>query len=257
MDIVDEHGTVKAGARHSAKTLAAIRAARDALNELLESGTNPVAGKGVKTSEEENIMTTVTKEELDANIAKVSAKAAKKAAKETLQKERKAQAKKAKKKAKAKAFMREMAEKNANNGGDITAGEEESAVHGTHQANDVNSIPDGGKVEGQYLNKQGKSKKQNKQFKELAKSVQASNELLAKMAGRPRNGGPVLDGQARGAFPASEKRLSETVTKGAEDLDIQRLEKSFAETTDPMIKMQIGEDLTLRRLRQGIEAGLI
>jgi hypothetical protein len=152
-----------------------------------------------------------------------------------------------------------MAVKNANNGGDITAGEEESAVHGIHAANDVDSIPDGGKVEGTYVNKQGKVKKnkKSKQFKELAKSVQVSNDLLAKMASRPRSGGPVLDGQSRGAFPASENRLNGAATKGAEDLDIERLEKSFAETTDPMVKMQIGEDLTLRRLRQGIEAGLI
>ena len=90
-------------------------------------------------------------------------------------------------------------------------------------ANDVDSV--GGSVRGEYINKEKGSKK-DKTLKALAKSAEQTNALLQKMASRPRSGGPVLDGQARGAFPANEARLSEPVTKAAEDPEVERLTKA-------------------------------
>ena len=193
-------------------------------------------------------MTTVTKEELDLSIA-ASVQSALKA-------ERKAEAKKAKKKAK-KMPPPFMAEKNANNGGDITEQAMRGDVHGAHDANDVNSIPNGGHVDGQYVNKQGKK---GKTIKGLASSVDELKTLVSKMANAPRPGGPVLDGQARGAgvSPASEARFSETVAKGLEgDPEFVRLEKALAESKDPMERDQLSRQVTLRRLTRGHEMGLI
>lgn len=211
-----------------------------------QARTNQSAGFGVQTSEEESIMATVTKEELDAQIAESASKAAKKAIKQY----KEAEAKKAKKKAKKlPAFM----EKNANNGGDITHDEMESKVKGHADANDIGVIGHG--VESQYRNAK-KSKKNNKAMKSVESKLESVETLLAKMAGRPRAGGPVLDGQPRGAFPASEGRATESVTKGAGD-EIQRLEKSMETVTDPMSRDQISRELTLARLRKGHEDGLI
>jgi len=80
------------------------------------------------------------------------------------------------------------------------------------------------------------------------------------MANAPRPGGPVLDGQARGAgvSPASEARFSETVAKGLEgDPEFVRLEKALAESKDPMERDQLSRQVTLRRLTRGHEMGLI
>ena len=56
--------------------------------------------------------------------------------------------------------------------------------------------------------------------------------------------------------PASEGRTAGDVAKGAEST-VQRLEKSFEEATDPVIKMQVGEALTLERLREAHTSGAI
>ena len=199
------------------------------------------AALGDRPSEEDSNMATITKEELDAQIAEAASKAAADAFAEMKAKQDKKDKKKAKK-AKAKA------KKNANNGGDITAQTMASAVHGTHDANDIGSV--GGTVEGKYKNKSKKSK----ESKDLKKAL----ELLQKMAQRPRSGGPVLDGQARGAgfSPASEGRATD-VTKGAEDGEIATLTDRLAKSTDNMERDQISRELTLLRLRKGHEAGLI
>ena len=210
-----------------------------------QARTNQSAGFGVQTSEEESIMATVTKEELDAQIAESASKAAKKAIKQY----KKDEEKKAKKKSKKMpAFM----EKNANNGGDITEGEMERQVHGTHDANDVGAVGHG--VQSQYRNK--KSKKNDKAMKSVESKLESVETLLAKMAGRPRTGGPVLDGQSRGAFPASEGRTTEAVAKGADD-EITRLEKSLNDSNDAVYRDQVSRELTLARLRKGHEDGLI
>ena len=145
-----------------------------------------------------------------------------------------------------------MMEKNANNKGDITPGEMESNVKGHHDSNDLEFLSH--HPEKQYINK---SKKQNKALKGIEQTLADLDAKVAKMAGRPRQGGPVLDGQARGAFPASEGRTTDSVAKSGSDLEIERLEKSMAETTDPMMVDQFSRELTLARLRKGHEEGLI
>ena len=151
------------------------------------------AGNGAKPSEEE-IMTTVTKEELVGLIKEEAGASATEAAKAVLKEERKAaktRAKKAAKKAKKKAksmppWMNKPAEKNANNGGDISAETMRGEVHGQHDANDINAVPNGGHVDGEFINK-GLTKKDAKR---LRKAVDRQNELLAKSLAAPRTGGP-------------------------------------------------------------------
>lgn len=193
-------------------------------------GADTTAGNGARTSEEENIMTTVTKEELTTFVGETAGAAAVAAVKEALKAERKAAKAKMKGKMKGKGKPPFMAEKNANNGGDITHQQEESGVHGKHEANDVNSVPNGGHVDGQYVNKEKKGNK-DKALKALVaeqgEKLVAVGELLEKMARRPRSGGPVLDGASRGAFPASEGRQSESVAKGAGDPELERVEKEI------------------------------
>ena len=193
-------------------------------------GADTTAGNGARTSEEENIMTTVTKEELTTFVGETAGAAAVAAVKEALKAERKAEKAKMKGKMKGKGKPPFMAEKNANNGGDITQQQEESGVHGKHEANDVNSVPNGGHVDGQYVNKEKKGNK-DKALKALVaeqgEKLVAVGELLEKMARRPRSGGPVLDGASRGAFPASEGRQSESVAKGAGDPELERVEKEI------------------------------
>jgi len=196
-------------------------------------GADTTAGNGARTSEEENIMTTVTKEELTTFVGETAGAAAVAAVKEALKAERKAEKAKMKGKMKGKGKPPFMAEKNANNGGDITQQQEESGVHGKHEANDVNSVPNGGHVDGQYVNKEKKGNK-DKALKALVaeqgEKLVAVGELLEKMARRPRSGGPVLDGASRGAFPASEGRQSESVAKGAGDPELERVEKEIEQT---------------------------
>ena len=213
--------------------------------------TNQSAVTGVQTSEEESIMATVTKEELDAQIAESASKAAKKAIKQY----KKSQAKKAKDKKKKDdkkkfpAFM----EKNANNAGDITEQEMDRQVKNGGDANNVGAVGHG--VNSQYRNAK-KGKKNDKAMKAVESKLESVETLLAKMAGRPRTGGPVLDGQSRGAFPASEGRTTEAVAKGADD-EITRLEKSLSDSNDAVYRDQVSRELTLARLRKGHEDGLI
>jgi hypothetical protein len=216
--------------------------------------TNP-ANPGDRTSEEESTMATITKEELDAQIAETAAKATK----DALKAFRKAEAKKAKarkakdKKKKGKNPFADMgdAEKNANNGGDITEQTMNGQVHGKHDASDVGSVGHG--VNSQYRNKSKKGKAAKAQAEKLDQAL----ALIQKMAATPRSGGPVLDGQARGAgfSPASESRLGD-VTKGAVD-EIAMLEEKLAKSTDTMEIDQVSRELTLARLRKGHETGQI
>ena len=216
---------------------------------------NPTnAGNGSSPSEEEIDMATVTKEELQAEI-KATSDAAVKEALKAERKLQKAKAKKAAQKAKKKAKKMPpwMTQKNANNGGDISAETMAGAVHGQHDANDVNAVPDGGHVDGEYINKTTK-----KGDKKLRKAIEANNELMTKALARPRTGGPVLDGQARaGAFPAAEGRTTEAVTKSGADGEIERLEKALEGAGDAMTRDQVSRELTLARLRQGHESGQI
>ena len=201
---------------------------------------NP-AGTGDRTSKEELTMATITQEDLDARIATKAAEAAQEAFVEMKAKDKKKKAKAKKAAAKAKA------RKNANNGGDIDA----SAIKPTseHQANDINAVG-GTSIRSEFKNKSKKGKGQGKAMKEAL-------TLLQKMAGAPRPGGPVLDGQARGMFPAGEGRQSD-VAKGLDaDPEIVKLTERLEKSTDGMERDQISRELTLARLRKGHEAGLI
>ena len=244
----------KAGRVISAKTGAKLRAARDHLNELLGEGPQAQSATGARPSEEEDIMTTVTKEEL-AQFIGTSAKQAVRDELKARDKAAKTAAKKEAKKARAKA------RKNSpGNDGDITEAEERRTVGAGHDADDVNSIPDGGHVDSMYRNKARKGEK-DKVLKALAAQQQQTLELMQKMASRPRQGGPVLDGQLRGAFAAAEGR-SGSATKGGEDPEIATLQKQL---DDELAKpgpeaahraSDISQRLTLARLRYAHENGL-
>ena len=191
-------------------------------------GANTTAGNGARTSEEENIMTTVTKEDLTSLISETAGAAAVTAVKEAFKAERKAEKAKMKGKMKGKKPPFMQAEKNANNGGDITAEQENSGVKGKTDAENVNSV--GGPVDSQYVNKEKPAKK-DKALKQLVEAQAAElgevKGLLEKMAKRPRSGGPFLGAASSGAFPASEGRHSEAVAKGEGDPELESVIKEI------------------------------
>ncbi len=235
-----------------------IRAALSNVTALFGAGANPIAGSTGTTSEEDTHMQ-ITKEELTAMVtsaaqdavakpiksaakaAKVATKVAKRASKD---------AKRARKDAK-----KAMPPNAANNGGNVSAEDERDAVDGAHDAADVNAVPDGGKVRGEYINKET-SKGKGKAFKAMAGELAQMRELVTKMAARPRPGGPVLDGVPRGVFPATEQRL-ENATKGVGEPDVERLEKAMEATGDPVRRAELSQELTYTRLRKAHEDGLI
>ncbi len=239
----------KSGRVLSAKNEEHLRAARDHLSHVLAGVAEPnQAGNDASDPSEENeIMTTVTKEDLADLIAK-SAAAAAKAEREA---ERKAAIKAAKKAAKR-------AKKNANNGGDITGAQERDEMKGDIDAQ-LNGVPDGGHVNPEFINKS-----EQKLLKAMAAQLKASTETLGrveervtKMAQRPRPGGPVLDGQPRGTFPATESRLMGTLTKGQEDAELEALAKQIEATNDPAKLSDLEQRRTLLRLVKAHESGQI
>jgi len=199
-------------------TESALRAARDHLADLLGEGSHNKAGAAVPSaiSEEEKITMELTKNELADIITKaVDARFA-------AQKE-------AKKKAKA-------AKESANNKGDIDQAGLEAGVHSTHDANDIASV--GGSVDSGYMNKA--------EAEALRKQVAETNELVKKMAARPRPGGPVLTGAIpEGLVISGEGRVGETVTKSAEDQAIEKLEKEL-ETALASKNQQWASDVSYR-----------
>ena len=237
----------KAGRRLSGKTESALRAARDHLTSVLGEDKTQ-AGHTGEPSEEDQIMTTLTKEELDQQIAEGSATAAKEAIKQERQRAKKAAKKEAK-----------LARKNANNDGDISRGEMEDQVHGHADASDVNAIPDGGHVDSQYANKSkgGKSKKGT-----LTKDMRQVRELVERMANRPRVGGPNLTGVIpQGFVPNGEGRTGEEAVKSTEDAEIDSLRKQLDEAqkeTGPSAMQrasQLSYQLTRKLLVQGHRTG--
>ena len=245
---------------------AAMLKAQDLLAKL--GGAETTAGNGARTSEEENIMTTVTKEELTTFIGETAGAAAVAAVDRALKARDKAAKAKMKGKMKGKKPPFMSAEKNANNGGDITAEQENSGVKGKTDADNVNSV--GGPVNSEYVNKEEKAGKKDKALKELVAVLKTQGEALAgvqdkvtKMAARPRSGGPVLDGANRGAFPATEGRQTEAVAKGAGDPELETLMKEIE-----LVKTRPGADnaarlsdleqrATYRRLVNAHESGLL
>lgn len=213
----------KAGRVLSRKNEDHLRQARDHLSQVL-GGLGDQEGPDHGQSEENEIMTTVTKEELASMVAEASAKAAKAQAKA----ERKAAIKAAKKQAKKEAKAR----KNANNGGDITAEQEQAGEGGEVDA--FMSVPGGNHADPQYTNENQvpAAKKSEKrvlaELKAANAQLQSLQEKVTKMASRPRAGGPVLDGRAHGAMPALEHRMYDPLTK-ASDSDIEKLRTELSE----------------------------
>ncbi len=142
----------------------------------------------------------------------------------------------------------EEAAKNANNGGDISEGEIKPTKEA--DADDVNAVKETpeAEVEGTL------TKQVADQLEVLTKGLQSVEETVAKIAKRPRAGGPSLDGQARGVTPAAEGRQSD-VTKSAGDVDIEEMQKSLEAETDPVRKSELGLKLTYARLTKLHETG--
>ncbi len=221
---------VKVGRTLSGKNMTALEAAHKHLGTVIDGAKNSKAGDG-STSEEDEIVTTVTKGELaEAIVAGVQT---------ALKDQRDA----------------EQAEKNANNGGDIS--EADIKPTASADADDVDAIPGGGDVKPEYVNKsEGESGSEDgslskmvaDQLEELTKGLRSVEETVAKIAKRPRAGGPSLDGQARGISPAAEGRMSDEAAKSTEDTEIETLEKQLGEATDPLVKSELGQKLTYARL---------
>jgi hypothetical protein len=225
---------VKVGRMLSGKNMSALEAAHKHLGAVIDGA------KGKDDDNEETIdMASVTKDELTDMVSSSAAASAVEAVKEYMKAEKEAAA--------------EEAEKNANNGGDISTADIKPTA--SADADDVNAIPDGGKVDAQYVNKgadEALTKQVSDQLEDLKKDLDTRlgsvEEMVAKFAKRPRAGGPSLDGQARGAFPGAEGRLSDTASKSTQDAEIETLEKSLAEETNPSRRAELGEKLTYARI---------
>lgn len=250
-----EGAVEKAYRRLRATDEKALRDAHAALGNVLAEHDRKVAdaGQDDNSKEEDKIQMELTKSEFIAGVQEIL-KAERKA-------ESKAEAKQAKKAAK-KAKKQEKAVKNANNGGDITAQQMQDGVNGEHDADDVEAV--GGKVDPKFINKSdGESDQALKsiqdQLKATTEQLASLGETVQKMAKRPRAGGPVLDGQARGVFPAAEARTGE-VSKGEGDEQtqlIKSLEEQYNQAIDPLRKQELGYRLTHERFRQAHSRGQI
>lgn len=189
----------------------ALRDAHSALSDVLGKHEDK-AGSPANTepSEEDKIVTEVTKSEL----AELVAKAARDAVKEDrkLRKQEKA----------------EKVAKNANNGGDIS----EADLKPTAEV-DASNI---GSVSGAHTDAAALSKALD-EIEELKKQV-------AKFAKAPKQGGPVLDGQLRQGATGSTEQVSKSEVEG----EIERLEKSLADTKDPLQRDALGQALTHQKL---------
>jgi hypothetical protein len=229
-------------AETATKNLDGLITVRQTLDDAIGAAKATQVGSAGST-EETITVTDVTKSELAETIAASTIAAVEAAFK--------AKADEAEVAAKEKADADAEAEKNANNGGDIS----ESEIKPTKEtdADDVNAVKsekDEGDEPETALTKQVAD-----QLEALTKGLQSVEETVAKIAKRPRAGGPSLDGQARGgASPAAEGRLGD-VTKSTGDVDIEQLQKSLDEETDPVRKSELGLKLTYAKLVQMHESG--
>lgn len=257
----------KAYRRLRASDEKALRGAHAALSNVLAEhdrakGAAADAGQNEPT-EGDKIQMELTKQELADTIAASTQEAVKAA----LDAERKAD-KKARKQAKK---AEEQAAKNANNGGDITAQQLKDGVSSEQDADDIQVVQ--GKVDPKYANKSEGEQPQGDESTEVLKAMQdqlkavtdtlgSLGEQVQKFAKRPRQGGPVLDGQARGTFPAAEARLSD-VAKSDEDESsqlIKSLEQQFEDAKksgNAIAVSDFGNRLTHARLMQAHEQGRI
>ena len=249
-DALAEQGASKEGRRISAATESKLRAALSSLTEVLGDGAQPVLGPGADTKED--MMTQITQDQLDSYLATAAKQAADKAAKEVSKEARKALKKAAKK------------YPQAGNNGLVDESDVRDGVNGRNPANYVNSVPSGGKVEGRYKNNKAdtppsgstmKTSKKDKTLKSVLDQLAETRELVEKMAARPRSGGPVLDGVARGPLVGSEGPGQ--VAKSEPEAKIEQLKKQLDETDDPVKRGFISQELTLAMLTHGHETGQI
>lgn len=251
----------KAYRRLRASDEKALRDAHAALSNVLAEHDQKVVDAGQDDSTEgDKIQMELTKSEFIAGVQEI------------LKAEQDARdARKAKRNAK-KAKREEKAAKNANNNGDITAQQLQDGVVSEQDANDVQAVQ--GAVDPKYANKseadasaqeeapaQPALKAIEDQLKAVVDTVGSLGEQVQKFAKRPRQGGPVLDGQARGAFPAAENRMTEAAKSSDMDTpEIKSLEEQLTkaqEKGDPIAISNISNQLTYQRLVRGHELGRI
>ena len=264
-----EGEATKAGKVLSAKNVAALEAAHKHLTSVIDGAKDKAtpASPDSETADKEILsMTDITKSELAESIVA--------GVKTAFQAERDAEkaevAEKAEKLEQAKALVAaDLAEKGNVSGGANTGGTQsnnagevtESEVKPTKEtdANDVNAVKEDetGK-EGEATKAESDTpdeftKQVETQLEALTKGQNALQELVSKIAKRPRPGGPSLDGQGRGIAPAAEGRMSDA-TKSEGD-EIGQLTKQLDEATDPMQKSELGLKLTYARLKKAHETG--
>lgn len=264
LESLEGEGTVtKAGKVLSAKNVAALEAAHKHLTGVIEAAKDK-ASSASETADKETLVTELTKSELAESIAA--------GVKEVLKAEREAekveQAEKAEKLAAAKALIAEEAEKGNVDGGPNTGGSQsnnngeisEADIKPTKEtdSNDINAVKDEKGEEGEATKAESDTpdeftKQVETQLEALTKGQAALQELVTKIAKRPRPGGPSLDGQGRGIAPASEGRQGDA-TKGEGD-EIESLVKSLEGTKDPTQKQAIGYRLAHARLMKAHETG--
>ena len=261
---------VKAYSRLRAGDEKALRAAHASISNVLaehdrakDKGADVEAGSS-DPSEGEKIQMELTKEELAEQIAASTKKAvedARKAEAKQAAKTARAEARKSERKLRKAAereLFSQLAQKNANNGGDITAQQEQDGVNGEHDADDIQMV--GGKPDAKYMNKALKramkkaAKKQalsevKGQLKALSAETQTVGQLVKSFANRPRSGGPVLDGIPRGGvFAANEQRVGNGSQGSDSDQLIKSLEERQEKSNDSLERQQIGFELTRMKL---------
>jgi hypothetical protein len=218
---LDEGTAAKAGRRLSGKTENVLRAARDHLTSVIGDGDE-------SDSSEEDIMAALTKEELGEAIVT--------------------------------AFQTLEAQKNANNGGDISEGE----LHANGMIDEDLSLagkPSGINAPGYgTVGTAGKSE-EDTETSELLKAMKSQldslGEQVEKFSKQPRRGGPILDGQAR-VFAAGEGR--EGAAKSGEDAEITQLRENFAkaqQSGDGSKVEQAGQALTMKLLERMNSGGAL
>jgi hypothetical protein len=251
----------------SAKNVAALETAHKHLTSVIDGAKDKQASSASETdTTKETLVTELTKSELAETITA----SVKTILKDEREAEQVALAEKAEKLEQAKQLVAaDLAEKGNVSGGANTGGTQsnnagevtESEVKPTKEtdANDVNAVKEDetGK-EGEATKAESDTpdeftKQVETQLDALAKGQAALQELVSKIAKRPRPGGPSLDGQGRGIAPAAEGRLSDA-TKSEGD-EIGQLTKQLDEATDPMQKSELGLKLTYARLKKAHETG--
>ena len=250
----------KAGKVLSSKNVAALEAAHKHLSSVIETAKIKASPPAGETADKEILsMADVTKAELaDSIVAGVKA-----AFKQERDAEQAELAEKAEKLKQAKQLVAaDLAEKGNVSGGDNTGGTQsnnageitEADIKSTKEtdADDVNAVKEGEVTKSEDTPDEF-TKQVETQLEALTKGQNALQELVSKIAKRPRPGGPSLDGQGRGIAPAAEGRLSDA-TKSEGD-EIEKLTKSLDEATDPLQKSELGLKLTYARLAKAHETG--